>query len=150
MAGKVAPQESVSDMLIARWEQVCRKLTTLAEEVPASRFEYRPAEGVRTLDEVLRHVAFWNGYVADVVLGKNGDDKANELSKDRFSTKAQVVDALKKSAARALEALKEHESGLSTQTTETVITFIKHNSEHYGQLVIYARLNGIVPPASRG
>jgi len=150
MAGKVAPQESVSDMLIARWEQVCRKLTTLAEEVPASRFEYRPAEGVRTLDEVLRHVAFWNGYVADVVLGKNGDDKANELSKDRFSTKAQVVDALKKSAARALEALKEHESGLSTQTTETVITFIEHNSEHYGQLVIYARLNGIVPPVSRG
>jgi uncharacterized damage-inducible protein DinB len=32
---------------------------------------------------------------------------------------------------------------------EMLVTFIEHNSEHYGQLVVYARLNGIVPPASR-
>lgn len=150
MAQKVAPQESVSDKLIARWELVCRKLTTLAEEIPANKFEYRPTEGVRTLDEILRHVAFWNGYLADLALGKKGDDTSNELPKDRFSTKVQVVDALKKTAARALEALKRNRSGLSLQTTETVVTFIEHNSEHYGQLVVYARLNGIVPPASRG
>lgn len=95
-------------------------------------------------------MAFWNCYIADLALGKKGDGTANELPKDRFSTKAQVVDALKKSAARTLEALKKTPSGLSLQTTETVVTFIEHNSEHYGQLAVYARLNGIVPPASRG
>ncbi|HLX83394.1 MAG TPA: DinB family protein [Terriglobales bacterium] len=136
--------------MIARWEQMCRKLTALAEEIPANKFEYRPTEGVRTFDEVLRHVAFWNGYVADLALGKKGDDTANEMPKDRCSTKAQVIDALKTSAARALVALKKNPSGLSLQTAETVVTFIEHNSEHYGQLVVYARLNEIVPPASRG
>ena len=110
---------------------------------------YRPTEGVRTFDEALRHVAFWNDNVADLALGKK-DDTANELPKDRCSTKAQVIDALKTSAARALVALKKNPSGLSLQTAETFVTFIEHNSEHYGQLVVYARLHGIVPPASRG
>jgi hypothetical protein len=150
MVEKVAPQDSVSDKLIARWEEVCRKLSTLAEEIPANKFEYRPTEGVRTFDEVLRHVAFWNGYVGDLALGKKGDGTGNELPKDSFSTKAQVVEALKKSAARTLEALKRNSSGLSIEATETVVTFIEHNSEHYGQLVVYARMNGILPPASRG
>jgi uncharacterized damage-inducible protein DinB len=137
-------------MLITRREQLCRKFTTLAEEIPANNFEYRPTESVRTFDEVLRHVAFWNCSIADLALGKKGDDTANELPKDGFSTNAQVVDALKKSVARALKALQKNPSGLSWQTTETVVTFIEHNSEHYGQLALYARLNGIVPPASRG
>jgi hypothetical protein len=33
---------------------------------------------------------------------------------------------------------------------DTIVSFIEHSGEHYGQLVMYARLNGIVPPASRG
>jgi uncharacterized damage-inducible protein DinB len=39
---------------------------------------------------------------------------------------------------------------MNIDTTELMISFIEHNCEHYGQLVVYARLQGIVPPASRG
>ena len=39
---------------------------------------------------------------------------------------------------------------LSPEAAELLVSFIEHNCEHYGQLVVYARLSGIVPPASRG
>lgn len=150
MATKAVQHGTVSAKLIERWQQVCRKLTALAEEIPENRFDYRPVDGVRTFADVLRHVAFWNQYVADSACGRKGDDTANELPKEGFSTKTRIVDALKRSAADAADALKDNPSGLSPEMVEMVVTFIEHNCEHYGQLVVYARLNQIFPPASRG
>ena len=149
MATKVVQQGTVSAVLIGRWGHVCQKLAALAEVVPSNKFDYRPAVNVRTFAEVLRHVAFWNRYVADSLRGRKGEDTANELPKDKFSTKAQIVDALKRSTADTTEALNENSSDLSPEMAELVVTFIEHNCEHYGQLVVYARLNQIVPPASR-
>jgi uncharacterized damage-inducible protein DinB len=146
---KAIQQETLSAKLIGRWEQAGQKLVALAEEVPENKFDYGPADGVRTLADVLRHVAFWNRYVADSARGKKGDDTTNELPKGEFSTKARIVDALRRSSEDASDALKEHKSGLSPEMSEMVITFIEHNCEHYGQLVVYTRLNGIIPPASR-
>jgi uncharacterized damage-inducible protein DinB len=148
MATKTIRQATVSTKLMVRWEQVCLKLASLAEEFPEAKFDYKPAEGVRTIAGVLRHVAFWNRYVSDSARGKKSDGTANELSKDKFSTKIQIVDVLKRSAADATQALKEN-SDFSPEIAEMLVTFIEHNCEHYGQLVVYARLNGIIPPASR-
>lgn len=150
MATKAIQPETLSEKLIGRWETVGQKMVNLAEEIPESKFEYRPVDGVRSCADVLRHVAFWNIYVADRAGGKRGEDAGNELAKEEFSSKKQILDALKRSNADALSALKEHRSGLNPEMTEMVVTFIEHNCEHYGQLVVYARLNRIVPPASRG
>jgi uncharacterized damage-inducible protein DinB len=149
MATNVVQQQTTFTKLIARWEQVCNKITALAEEIPANKFDYKPVEDVRSFAEVFRHVAFWNRYVADSARGKKADDKANELPKKEFSSKAQILDALKRSARDVASALNESRAGLSPEMTETLLSFIEHNCEHYGQLVIYARLNGILPPASR-
>ena len=149
MAGKAIQSETLSDKLIDRWEQVAQKLATMAEAIPEDKLDYRPVPGVRTFGEVLRHVAFWNRYVADRAGGGRGDDTANELPKDRFFSKQQIVDALKESTADAVAALNKHEPELSAEIAEMLVTFIEHNCEHYGQLVVYARVNGIVPPASR-
>lgn len=149
MTTKAVQQGTVSAKLIERWEQVCQKLTVLAEAVPEDRFDYRPLDGVRTFADVLRHVAFWNRYVTDSAHGRKGDDTTNELPRGEFSTKTQIVGALERSAASAADALKENPSGLSPEMAEMVVTFIEHTCEHYGQLVVYARLNGIIPPASR-
>jgi uncharacterized damage-inducible protein DinB len=149
MTTKAIQEETMSSKLIERWDQVGKKLAALAEEVPENRFDYRPADGVRTLEEVLRHVAFWNVYVRDVALGRRGDDQGNELSKDMASAKSQIIDALKTTSAAASDALRSTGGRLSPQTAEMLVTFIEHICEHYGQLVVYARLNGIVPPISR-
>jgi uncharacterized damage-inducible protein DinB len=148
MTTKAVQQEAVSAKLIAQWEQVGQKLAGLAQEFPESKFDYQPAKGVRTIAEVLRHAAYWNQYVADTARGKKADDSANELPKDKFETKSKIIAALERSTADVAGALKEH-SGISPELAETVISFIEHNCEHYGQLVVYARMNGIVPPASR-
>jgi uncharacterized damage-inducible protein DinB len=148
MATQVIQQETVSSKLISHWDQVCHKLATLAEEVPASKFDYKAAKDLRSVADVLRHVAFWNRYAADSALGKNPDSAANELPKQKFSTKKQIVDALKHSAVEAADVFKKAQ--LTPELGETIVSFIEHNCEHYGQLVVYARLNGIVPPASRG
>lgn len=150
MATKTIQQATVSTKLIERWKQVNRKLTSLAEEFLETKFDYRPAEGVRTVGDVLRHVAFWNRYVSDSVRGEKGDYTANELPKKEFPTKTQIVAALKRSAADATQALKERSPEFSPDVAEMLVTFIEHSCEHYGQLVVYARLNGIIPPASRG
>ena len=150
MATKAVRLGTVSAKLIGRWEQVGQKLSALAEEIPENKFDYRPVDGARTFAEVLRHLAFWNRYVADSARGRKADDATNELPKDKYSTKKRILDALKESVADAAEALKANSSEMSPETAEMVVTFIEHNCEHYGQLVVYARLNGIIPPASRG
>ena len=150
MATKIAQQETVSTKLIGRWEQVCQKLAALAEEIPANKFGYKPLDGVRTVAEILRHAAFWNLYVADAVRGRKGNDSDNELSAQQFATKKQIIDALTSSASDVAKALREAPGELRPETVETLVAFIEHNCEHYGQLAVYARMNKIVPPASRG
>jgi len=150
MATKIAQQETVSTKLIGRWEQVCQKLAALAEEIPANKFGYKPLDGVRTVAEILRHAAFWNLYVADAVRGKKGNDSDNELSAQQFATKKQIIDVFTSSASDVAKALSEASGELRPETVETLVAFIEHNCEHYGQLAVYARMNKIVPPASRG
>src|SRR5690348_3454744 len=98
MATQPVQQETVHSKLIAQWDQVCQKLLALAEEIPAAKFDYKPETDVRTVADVLRHVAFWNDYAAESARGKNPDGGANELPRKKFSTKLQVLQALRKSS----------------------------------------------------
>ena len=49
-----------------------------------------------------------------------------------------------------MAALRAQPVSANGKMLELILTFLEHNSEHYGQLAVYARLMGIVPPASRG
>ena len=143
----VETTNTISTMLITQWEQSCAKLITLAEHVPEDRYEYRPIDQVRTFADVLRHTGFWNQCVAEQAHGREADKSANELPKAQYSTKKRILDALRQSSKESVAALNEH-GALNDKTAEMLVTFIAHTSEHYGQLVVYARLNGIVPPSS--
>jgi uncharacterized damage-inducible protein DinB len=142
--------ENVRDVFLSGWNDVGEKLVKMAEEFPEEKFEYKPAEGVRTFGDVLRHVAFWNQWVAKTARGEKPDGKPNELSKAEYGTKAKVVAALKASLAEGAAELKKQPVSPGVRETGLWSSFISHSSEHYGQLVVYYRLNGLVPPASRG
>jgi hypothetical protein len=122
------------------------KMVKLAEEFPEDRYDARPTKNVRTFADQLRHVAFWNLYVADVLRKKEANGDANELPRDAFPTKDKVLGALRKSFDAVTRQLS---NGRGDGDLSQVVAFIEHNGEHYGQLVLYCRLNGIVPPASR-
>jgi uncharacterized damage-inducible protein DinB len=142
-------QEGLTAMLAARWEQASRKLAELADAIPADQFDSRPLAGVRSVGDVLRHVAFWNQYVADSLRGAAADGTGNELPRDAYSTKACILEALNRTSAAAAAALGEDQGAADSKAAELIMTFVEHTSEHYGQLAVYARLIGIVPPASR-
>jgi hypothetical protein len=146
---KAARQDMFSTMLTKQWEQINDKLAVLAEEFPEEKYDFSPSADTRTFAAVLRHLAFWNQYVANSARGIKMDETLNELSIRECPTKVQVINALKKSADEATAALKSR-SEMAPAAAELCATFTQHSSEHYGQLVVYYRLNGLIPPASRG
>jgi|EndMetStandDraft_5_1072996.scaffolds.fasta_scaffold12088_2 uncharacterized damage-inducible protein DinB len=141
-------KDALELLLVNRWQQIAGKIADLAKEIPDDRFNWRPVDGVRSCADVLRHVAFWNRYVAGTLRGQTVDDTANELSAAEYPTKASVCDVLQRSANDVVEAMSAA-SRVDASTAAQVIPFVEHTCEHYGQLVVYARSLGIVPPASR-
>jgi hypothetical protein len=98
---------------------------------------------------LVRHVAFWNRYVCDCLLGESPDPSLNELPAEDYATKEKMIQALRQSAESVLAVMRERGKHSEMETAELVVPFLEHTAEHYGQLVIYARLRGITPPASR-
>ena len=138
------------DVLLAtRWSEIGDKIVKLAEVCPADHYEFRPVPDVRTFGDQLRHVAFWNDYVHKTIKGEPANGDANELPRDAFPTKPKVVTALRSSFADVADEIVKRGDSLAASDVDTLVSFIEHTGEHYGQLVVYSRLNGVVPPASR-
>jgi hypothetical protein len=150
MTVKAEQGSALTTLLADRWEQVSRKIESLADILPEDGIEHAPVNGIRTYGAVLRHVAFWNQYVADCLNGKTADDTSNELPLAQYSTKASALAVLQRSSAAVGVALRGRKTSVDPKTVELMVTFLEHTSEHYGQLVVYSRLMGIVPVTSRG
>jgi uncharacterized damage-inducible protein DinB len=151
VAAQEKPKAAVPlrDVLLQGWNEIGDKVVQLAENFPEEKYEFKPVDGVRTFADTLRHVAFWNDWVARTARGEKVDGKPNELPKAEYQTKTQVVAALKKHTAAAAAQLKNGSEPVG-EAAGLWMSFIAHSSEHYGQLVVYYRLNGLVPPVSRG
>ncbi len=139
----------MSDSLMSRWSEVGGKLVQLAEELPEERYGFRPVPEIRSFAEQLRHLAFWNLYVVKTLRREEADGEANELPATTHPTRAEIVPALKDSHA-AVRAEYERVGAERTEAdADLIVSFLEHAAEHYGQLVVYFRLSGLVPPASR-
>jgi uncharacterized damage-inducible protein DinB len=137
------------DVLITRWSEIGDKIVKLAEEFPEAQYDARPVAEVRSFADQLRHVAFWNRYVQKTLRREEADGQANELPRATYPTKAKVVKALRSSFDEVAKEFGAMNGKSSSTDADTMISFIEHSGEHYGQLVMYARLNGVVPPASQ-
>ena len=137
------------DVLITRWSEIGDKIVKLAEEFPEAKYDARPVAEVRSFADQLRHVAFWNRYVQKTLRREEADGQANELPRATYPTKAKVVKALRSSFDEVAKEFGAMNGKSSSTDADTMVSFIEHSGEHYGQLVVYARLNGVVPPVSR-
>ena len=139
-----------TDVLVTRWSEIGEKMVKLAEAFPEDRYDARPVPEVRSFSDQLRHVAFGNRYVQKTLRREEADGEANELPRASYPTKAKIVKVLRSSfddVAREFGTTRASRNGADL---DTMVSFIEHGGEHYGQLVVYARLNGVVPPASQG
>lgn len=144
------PPANSREMLLVHWNDISGKVVKLAEEFPEDKYDFKPVDGVRSFADQLRHVAFWNIYLARTARGEKVDTAPNEILKTEFATKSKIVEALKRSVEDAAAELKKQPDTPPLKVADGFTAFIAHNGEHYGQLVVYYRLNGLVPPASRG
>jgi hypothetical protein len=94
-------------------------------------------------------VAASNYSLINVARGKKLGIDQNDPPIENFKTKAEVVAFLKKSVADGADTI--HQMGNAGMLEHLVdwMGMVEHSGEHYGQLVVYYRLNGIVPPESR-
>jgi uncharacterized damage-inducible protein DinB len=141
------------------WVHVSRQLIVLAEATPAEKFTWRPAEGVRSISEVYMHIALTNFDLLSVTGPKMPADITSDDMEKTVTKKADVIAWLK----RSIEAVKTARAAVKPgelrrkvkvdnhdATLDSVyLRIIIHANEHMGQLVAYARMNGIIPPWSK-
>ncbi len=136
-----------SDVALARWSEIGDKIVQLAEEFPQEKYDARPTPEVRSFADQLRHIAFWNAHFCKALRREDSDGSVNELSREKYPTKTKILAALRESFDDVKGGLSN--CGREISDLDGLITYVGHNGEHYGQLVVYYRLNGLVPPASR-
>ncbi len=147
------------DEALATLATLEKKVVSLAEAVPAEKYTWRPAEGVRSFSEVFLHIAAAN-YGIPRVIGTPPPEGFQFRGYDKLTTdKAEVLKKLKASfahARKAVEALDPADAdkpvkmfGSDTTVRGVCLRMIEHLGEHLGQSIAYARMNGVVPPWSR-
>jgi uncharacterized damage-inducible protein DinB len=148
-----------------------KELIDAAEAMPEGKFDFSPEKlnvagsdykGVRTFGEQLKHVAASNYLIWSPITGEKPPDTVNDgKGPDNMKAKADIIKYLKDSFAFGHKAVATlNDSNLVQPVTRPnrppttrlfLATFASaHAFDHYGQLVEYLRMNGIVPPASRG
>lgn len=156
----------VMEALARDLEQVEEKMVALAEAIPASSYDWLPAEGVRSVSEVLVHVAADNWFFPTAV-GVPAPEATGILADDyqsiqdyeaRAMTPDEAVDALRESFRHLEEAMAAvddaglHEPmeffGQEYTPLQLWVLATTHVHEHLGQLIAYARTNGVAPPWS--
>lgn len=146
--------------------EVQKKLIALAKAFPENMYSWTPGTGVRTVGEVLLHVAGEN-YFIPVMMGKpapaasgiTSDFKSTETYEKRKLTKAQIVAELEASFGNLHQGLAKTTDANSAEKmkffgqdftrAKTMVLTVTHLHEHLGQLVAYARMNKVVPPWSK-
>jgi uncharacterized damage-inducible protein DinB len=139
----------IRDVLVTRWSEIGDKMIKLAEAFPEDRYDAQPVAEIRSFADQLRHVAFWNRYVQKTLRREEADGQANELPRSTYPTKAKIVKVLRSTFDDVAKEFAGMNGSASNTDADTMVSFIEHSGEHYGQLVVYARLNGVVPPASQ-
>jgi uncharacterized damage-inducible protein DinB len=156
----VKPAPSPSQAVLDAWNDVGRKLIAMAEDFPEDKYDYRPNATERTFAEQLLHAAGANYFFTNLANGEKPPVE-EDPKREKYKSKAEVVAFVKKSFADGASAIKAKGDSGMTQTltdpeshqqvrvADMAYGFIEHSGEHYGQLAVYYRSAGMVPPESR-
>src|ERR1700747_277406 len=156
----VKPADPELKVVLDSWNEVGRKLIAMAEDFPEDKYDFKPTPAERSFAEQLLHAAGANYFFTNPVEGKQ-PPAAEDPKRDQYKTKADVVAFVKKSFEDGAAAIKakgdkgladlvlEPESHRQISVSDLAYGLIAHSGEHYGQLAVYYRVAGMVPPESR-
>src|SRR5712675_1463140 len=148
-----------------------KEVVEAAEAMPEDKFDFSPEKlnisgsdykGVRTFGQQLKHVDASNYLIGSPITGEKAPDTVNDgKGPDNMTAKADIIKYLKDSFAfghKSIATLNDSnlvQSIIRNNKPPTTRLFLAtfapaHAFDHYGQIVEYLRMNGIIPPASRG
>lgn len=153
-----AGQGAILSDLVKDWQEQKDGLMKLADAMPEDKFGFKSTPAQRSYGEHIMHAALVN---VDLLKLLGGKATAPTFTADSVKTKADMVAALAASYDYGTALLKEQTEATIAQTQDAswlgastrarmFWTLLSHSMDVYGQMVVYLRLNGIVPPASRG
>ena len=137
------------------WQQMVGYVQSAAEEVGEADYAFKPVDGVRTFGQLVGHVAGAQFMMCAAALGEQ--PRAEDAVERSATTKAALVKALKESTAYCERAYQQSDADAAKQTTLFGQTMSRlgaltlnavHDGEHYGNIVTYMRMKGMVPPSS--
>ena len=149
---------------LTNFDSLQSKFLALAEAIPADKYSWRPAPGVRSVGEVFMHVASEYYFWAPAIFGAKPSPvveptKAGFDKFEKMSSKPEVLKHLKEGFAYGRTAVSEledakitgiHKSfGRDQQVIQMTLGMTDDLHEHLGQLIAYARMNGVTPPWSK-
>lgn len=147
-------QSNIKEMVSYNQGQIAQ----LADAFSEDQYYWRPAEGVRSVREAILHLASANYFLASG-LGFATPEDVDMQAIEQITGKENVIAALNKSYEFVLDKLgqipsedfgKEVDMGFAKMSTfSAMLVVLDHSGEHKGQLIAYARSNGVVPPWSK-
>jgi uncharacterized damage-inducible protein DinB len=150
----------VSGAVRHSWEGAKRNIVESAEQAAETLYDFKPSADVRTYGQILAHVAGANYVICSAAKGEKSPQAEDDVEKSA-KTKAAIVTALKASLAycdAAFAALTDASAGQEITMpfgmgkgvrTRALLMNTGHLNEHYGNLVTYMRIKGVVPPSSK-
>ena len=145
-----------------------KQIVSAVDAMPADKFGFVPTDGefqgVRTFGQMVKHLSATNHMLAAAALGEEPPaDAGDEVGPEAVRTKAEILNYLNGSFAhlsKAIEAIGQAHSPVNSSPisplkkgevtrSALVVESLMHAADHYGQIVEYLRMNGVVPPASR-
>jgi len=156
---KPGPAPSPSQAVLESWNDIGRKLIAMAEDFPEDKFNYKPQAQSRTFKANMVHAAGAMYYFTDPAMGKK-PRYADDPKDLKIANRADLVAFVKKAVQDGAAAIQaKGDAGLNEAVDDgsphldrlydLAYGLIEHSGEHYGQLVVYYRNNGLVPPESR-
>lgn len=154
---------TIPDSINFIWHDIEHDFTALAEAMPEDKWSFKPTQGefkdVRTFGEQVKHVACANEAWAKQIAGEKPPERCDIGGPNPAKTKSEILSYLRDSfrmidkviAETNAENLQHANAGpyWGPNRLSALTAVVWHLSDHYGQLVEYLRMNGIVPPASR-
>ncbi|CAM4337536.1 DinB family protein [Zobellia nedashkovskayae] len=134
------------------------QVVALAEAFSEEQYDWRPTEGVNSVAEALLHVAGGNYYLASK-MGFAPPEGVDVMNLSKITGKENIIAALKQSNEFVLEKVVLVEDDQFAEEVDFgfakmnmlggLLAIMEHNGEHKGQLIAYARSNGVTPPWSK-
>lgn len=150
--------------MMGQMEFIQGRLTQLAEEFSSDKYSWRPDEGIRSVGESVLHAAFGNYIFISSTGGEVSDKIGFSMDIPAWDTqstdKEEIISVLNRSfddAKAHLSTITEEQLdeeveifGMTFTVRNFTVFMISHLHEHLGQLIAYARINGVTPPWSKG